>query len=540
MRRIATCLLLAAAPAALAQTAPEPTFSPDRVKADVTFLADDLLEGRNAGERGYDIAAKYVAARFEALGLKPAMKDGYWQQVPFVRSSVKAGTTGAMTIGGQRFVSGTDIVMGPSARFPDQAVDADVVFVGYGIDSKENGFDDYAGLDVKGKVVAMIGDIPEGGNTEINAHLTSERGIMASRRGAIGTIFLHTPKSEKTAPWERMRAYGTAPRLYWVDAAGKPYTPAPGLAVGGMLGPKASGALFAGAKRPLASVFAEAARPDARPKGFALTQTVRFERQSTLEQLKSPNVLAILLGSDPALAGEYIVLMAHLDHDGINAAAPGADKVMNGAMDNAAGTATMLEVARAFAESGTRPRRSILFAAVTAEEDGLLGSEYLAKNPVVAPGKVVGVVNLDMPILTYDFTDVTAFGAEHSTLGPLVAAAVAKAGVKLSPDPMPEEGIFTRSDHYMYVVEGVPSVMLATGFAGVGGERSRDFLKNHYHQVSDQVTLPFDWKAGAKFARINYLIARDLADAKEAPRWYAGNFFGETFAKGQPRAAKPR
>jgi Zn-dependent M28 family amino/carboxypeptidase len=277
-----------------------------------------------------------------------------------------------------------------------------------------------------------------------------------------------------------------------------------------------------------------------KPKGFAIPGKLTIERHSQLEKVSSPNVLAVLPGSDPALANEVVVLMAHLDHDGVIEKTPGADKIMNGAMDNAAGTATMLEVARAFAQNGVRPKRTILFAAVTAEEDGLLGAEYLAKNPVTGAGKVVAVVNLDMPLLTYDFTDINAFGAEHSTLGPVVAAAAAKAGVTVSPDPMPEESVFTRSDHYKFVVEGVPAVFLATGWAGPGKDKWADFLKNRYHQVTDQADETFDWNAGAKFARINYLIARDIADAPQAPRWYQGNFFGSTFAKNAPKAPRPK
>lgn len=540
MRRsvIAALLLAATAMPIAAEEAVEPAFTPEGVRAHVEFLADDLLEGRNTGERGYDIAARYVATRFAALGLKPGTPDGWYQTVPFVETKLKPGSTAAITIDGKRFVNGEEVVFGSSATYPEQRVDAGVVFVGYGISSPANGYDDYAGLDVRGKVVAYLQGFPKGAPSEIGAHLASEKARMAEARGAIGTLTINSPGIDRMMPWDRLKHYGTEARLRWIGKDGQPHVEAPGIAVGGLLGPAATRALFAGSKVPLTSIYAAEAKKGGRPKGFALPAKLAFERQSELRKIASPNVLAVLPGSDPALAGEYVVLMAHLDHDGIDANAVGADKIMNGAMDNAAGTATMLEVARAFVQSGKRPRRSILFAAVTAEEDGLLGSEYLAHNPVTANGKVVGVVNLDMPVLTYDFVDVVAFGAEHSTLGPMVAAAVAKAGVKLSPDPMPEEGIFTRSDHYSFVTQGVPAVMLATGFGGPGEKAFGDFLKNHYHKVSDDLKLPIDWQAGAKFARINYLIARDIADAPLAPRWYAGDFFGDTFAGDAPKAAK--
>jgi Zn-dependent M28 family amino/carboxypeptidase len=253
--------------------------------------------------------------------------------------------------------------------------------------------------------------------------------------------------------------------------------------------------------------------------------------------LKSANVLGILPGADPKLKDEYVVLSAHLDHLGM-ARQPG-DKIFNGAMDNATGVATMLETARAFATSGKRPRRSILFVALGGEEEGLIGSEYLARHPVVGTGKVVADVNLDMPILLYDFEDVVAFGAEHSTLGPIVADAAAKMGVTLSPDPMPSENLFVRSDHYSFVKAGVPSIFLVTGFKNGGEKAFRTFLKSNYHQVGDDVSQPFDWNAGAKFAKINYLIAREIADRDEAPRWYQGNSYGDRYAKNAPKAPKP-
>jgi len=233
-----------------------------------------------------------------------------------------------------------------------------------------------------------------------------------------------------------------------------------------------------------------------------------------------------------------VVVMGHLDHIGIKPGVTSGDAINNGAMDNATGIATMLEAARAMAANPNRPKRPVLFVAVTGEEKGLLGADYLSRFPVVpAGGRVVAVVNLDMPILTYDFTDVVAFGAEHSTLGPIVAAATAKDGVALSPDPMPEEGLFTRSDHYRFVQQGVPSIFLVTGHAGPGAKAFSDFLKTHYHRVSDDLALPFNWNAAAKFSRINMLIATEIANAPETPKWYADSFFGKVFA---PEAAKAK
>jgi Zn-dependent M28 family amino/carboxypeptidase len=308
--------------------------------------------------------------------------------------------------------------------------------------------------------------------------------------------------------------------------------------IGAYLDEAAAKPLFAGADTPVAQLFAAAAVPNARIKGFALKQRATLARTSKVKAYRSPNVIGLLRGSDPALADQYVVLSAHLDHVGVDPHLPG-DKIHNGAMDNAAGVATMLEAARAFATAKTRPKRSILFVALTAEEDGLLGSSYLAQHPVTGSGLLVADVNLDMPILLYDFQDVIAFGGEHSTMGEIVARAGARMGVTVSPDPMPEEQFFERSDHFNFVRAGVPSIFLMTGFKNGGEKAFRDFLANHYHQPSDQIDLPFDWEAGAKFARLNYWIAREAADAAEAPRWYEGNPFGDRYAPGLPRAPRP-
>ncbi len=444
-----------------------------------------------------------------------------------------------MTIGGKSFKYGVDVLFSPSAREASQAVEAPVVFVGFGLVAPEHGLDDYKGLDVKGKYVAFLSGFPKGLPSDIAAHLASEKAKFAQAHGAIGTVSVMTPTSLKAFSWERRAAYADADAYTWVAPDGKAHVEAPGIQAGAALHGPAMEALFAGSPRSLKSVLAEAEKNGARPKGFALKPTVKIERRSVKSIVNSPNVLAVLPGSDPALKDEYVVLMGHLDHDGVDETLPGEDKIYNGAMDNAAGISTMLEVAHAMVNSGTKPKRSILFAAVTAEEDGLLGADYLARYPMPKGAKVVGVVNLDMPVLTYDFTDVIAFGAEHSTLGPIVERAAGLDKVTLSPDPIPEQGVFTRSDHYMFVRQGVPSVFLVTGYAGPGKKANDDFEANHYHQVSDDLKVPFDWNAGAKFARINYLIAREIADTPEAPRWYADSFFGKIFAKDQPKAPAP-
>lgn len=537
---IAFLSLALASPAPAQRAVPAPEFSPESFRSHVAFLADDRLEGRDTGSRGYDLAALYVASRFEALGLKPAGRDGWYQQVPFLESRL-SGEPGSLTIGGRRFLHGQEVVLTPTPDEAPVALEAPAVFVGYGLEAPEIGVDDYEGLDVRGKIVVVLNGFPNGMKSDVGAHLNSDKRRVASNHGAIGLVSIRTLSEAKRRPWSRLQQSADEASLGWIGEDGRSYTPAPGLRFRATLDTPAAEALFAGAKTSLGRVLAEAGRKDGRPKGFALKPRIAISQQSAMRRFSSPNVLAILPGSDPKLAGEYVLLMAHLDHEGVkpakageSAEAGGGDRIYNGAMDNAVGIATMLEVARAMAASPDRPKRSILFAAVTAEEKGLLGAQYLARHGVPG-GKVAAVVNLDMPILLYDFTDVVAFGAEHSTMGEAVARAGRTMGVALAEDPLPQEGLFTRSDHYRFVQEGVPSVFLMTGFANGGREKFTNFLSTHYHKVSDQLSLPIDWKTGAKFARINYEIAREIADAPEAPRWYSDSFFGRTLA---PKAAK--
>jgi Zn-dependent M28 family amino/carboxypeptidase len=536
---LALLSLALASPAPAQPGGESPEFSPESFRSHVAFLADDKLEGRDTGSRGFDIAALYVASRFEALGLKPVGRDGWYQQVPFLESRL-SDEPGSLSIGGRRFVHGQEVVLTPTPDEAPVAIEAPAVFVGYGLEAPEIGIDDYKGLDVRGKVVVVLGGFPNGMKSDVGAHLNSDKRRVAARHGAVGLVTIRTLSESKRRPWSRMQETANEPSLGWTGGDGRAYTPAPGLRFRASLDSPAAETLFAGAKTPLARVLAEADRKGGRPKGFALKPRIAVSQHSAQRRFTSPNVLAVLPGSDPKLAGEYVLLMGHLDHEGMKTSGSGesgGDRIYNGAMDNAVGIATMLEVARAMATSTDRPKRSILFAAVTAEEKGLLGAQYLARNPL--PGiDVVGVVNLDMPVLLYDFTDVIAFGAEHSTMGAAVARAGKGMGVALSEDPLPQEGLFTRSDHYRFVQEGVPSVFLMTGFANGGREKFTDFLATHYHKVSDQLSLPIDWRAGAKFARINYEIAREIADSPEVPRWYSDSFFGKVLAPDREKAKR--
>ena len=541
MRSFALALLLACTAPAAAQT-----FSADRIRADVSFLSDDLLEGRDTGSPGHEIAARYVASRFEALGLKPAGDKGtYFQRITFQKTEA-AGEPGSVTISGpagqRSWKHATDVLVSLNPLQPRYDVSAPLVFVGYGIESPQLGLDDYRGLDVRGKIVVTLRGFPKGMPSEEGAHLSATKAEAAERHGAIGMLSVDTLLSAKTRPWAAILPFASQPEFTWVGPDGKPFVEAPGIRASASLNGAAAEAIFAGAPRSLAAIRAEADRSGARPKGFALKTRAQVIENARSERVTSPNVAAMIRGSDPALANQYVVLSAHLDHIGVSPARPGdtpkTDRINNGALDNGAGIATMLEVARAVATEGKAPRRSIIFLASTGEEKGLLGADYFARHPTVPISSIVGNVDLDMPLLLYRFTDLVAFGANHSTLGPLTAAAVAPMNVKLSPDPMPEESIFVRSDHYMFVRQGVPAVFLATGFANGGEAKWKGFLGGNYHHPGDDLSQPIDWESGARFAEANYRIMRAMADGDTPPLWFKGAFFGDIFAPKAQRAPR--
>ncbi len=505
-----------------------------RLEADVRFLADDLLEGREAGSRGYDIAAKYVAERYRSLGLEPGGGDGtYYQTVPMRAVTSADQASGSVTLSGAgapaSFERNVDYVVSPTSRSVQASVTAPVVFVGFGFVSEDYGRDDYEGLDVEGKIVALLYGSPKSVNSEERAHYNATRSQRASERGAIGTLTIWTPELEQRYPFERaVKNNGRGTSMVWLDANGEPHSTAPNIKGGAAVGMAGAQKLFANAPASWEEILAAAETDEGEVPAFDLDMTATIVSQTAEHnETAAPNVVGILRGSDPALRDEYVILTAHLDHVGIRPTPEeGDDELHNGAMDNAAGTASLLEAARLLAKNP--PRRSVVFVALTAEEKGLVGSDYYAHNPTVPKDKMVANINLDMPIVTYAFTDVIAFGAERSTLYPEVEAAAARAGLTLSPDPDPAQGLFTRSDQYSFVKQGVPALFLKTGFAGDGEAAQKKFRATHYHKPSDEPDL-VDYEQLRRFAQVNYEIAVGVATMDARPVWKKGDFFGRTF-----------
>jgi Zn-dependent M28 family amino/carboxypeptidase len=525
--------------ASVAQAAAETTHATtaaERIKADVVFLADDAREGREAGSRGYQAAADYVSTRMAEIGLEPAGIDGWFQQVPLrANTPVLESAAFAVTNADGEAVDLThleDFRVFVSADQTEMDITAPAVFIGFGVHAPDQGHDDYAGLDVKGKIVVYIGGAPDRFDSEQRAHYSSGGGKAdaAAKHGAVGIVSLRSIAGEKRFPWARLISNPTRTRMTWVHPDGRAEVAGAGIAGSGVLNPEISQLLFDGAEKSFAEVRAEAEAKGVSPAGFDLTVTISMQGAQTSKVVTSPNVVGLIPGSDPDLKDEYIVLSAHLDHTGVNQKKidAGEDGINNGAFDNAMGVATMLEAATRLRAASLG--RSVLILAVTAEEKGLLGADYFAHYPTVDGDALAANVNLDMPVVLHPFTDVIAFGAERSSIGPIVRAAAENMGIALSPDPFPEQNLFVRSDHYRFVEKGVPAVFLVVGFANGGKEKINDFRKNHYHKPSDDTSLPILYDEAARFAEVNTMIAKDLANAEERPHWNEGDFFGELFS----------
>lgn len=509
--------------------------SMDNIEADMRFLASDELEGREAGTPGYDAAAEYVAARMAELGVMPAGdNDSYFQTVPLRRSyrvpdelSLDVGNTETGTA--LALEENVDYVMYGSTGADRATVSAEAVFVGFGIVAPDLGRDDYEGLDVDGKIVVMLSGTPKGIQTEERAYYGSQKAAEASKRGAVGVVTLETPTRETVYSFARLVGEGRleSARMSWLHPDGTAFSRAPNIQATGYLSLAGGQKLLEGAGRDFDAIMAVAEAEGGAVAGFNLPYRIAMTQASSLDTVESDNVIGLIEGSDPALKDEIIVLTAHLDHIGVSRSFED-DKINNGALDNAAGVSTLLEVARMMLE-GERPKRSVMLLIVTAEEKGLLGAQYFAQNPTVDPARLVGNVNLDMPVLTYEFEDVVAFGSDRSTIAAAVRSAANEMGMQLSPDPFPDQGLFTRSDHFRLVEIGVPSIFLATGTANGGDAAWAEHFATNYHRPSDDMDNRISFQAAANFAEINARIALTLANAETRPLWVKDDFFARQF-----------
>jgi Zn-dependent M28 family amino/carboxypeptidase len=530
-----------------AQTAPRAvSIAVDRIRAadvaaHIKFLADDLLEGRAPTTRGGDLAAQYIAAQFAVLGLEPAGENGtYFQFVPIIESTVAKGftLTGRSATTSERFVAPTDLVASSASELSTVDVKAPVVFVGYGIVAPEYRWNDYAGVDVKGKIVlVMVNDPPApaseptlfGGKALTYYGRWTYKYEEAARQGAAGAILIHTLESA-TYPWGVVQSsWGGA--QYSVPTV--PGTPV--LTLKSWMTEEASKRLAAAGGQDL-DVLRRGARERA-AKPVELGVTVEGALQQTVSRKTSPNVIGVLKGTKP---NEALIYTAHYDHIGMRNDPNSKDTIYNGARDNASGVAGILEIAEAFLASGQRPARSIYFVSTTAEESGLLGSEYLATHPVMPIDKVAANINIDSLNVYGPSTDVVLLGAERSTLQEPVAAVVKEWGRKTGQDEHPERGYFFRSDHFPLAKVGVPAVSItlpnASSFTGPNAERARKLAATYnetcYHQPCDEFSTEWDLTGGVDDLRLLADLGWRVANAPAMPRYHPDEQFARPRAGG--------
>jgi hypothetical protein len=512
-------------------------FSKSALRANIRFLADDLLEGRGTGTRGQEIAARYVAAQFEAFGLEPGgAKGSYFQPVPFREVTVDpAACEASITRNGKttRLKWGEDFLSRGNSLQQDISVEAPMVFVGFGVVNPGREYDSYKGVDARGKIIVILPGAPPSFPANERAHFASglEKARQAVAHGAVGIVSLWTPQSEASLPWTRMPNQVESPAYRWLDSNGVPNDTFKELRGSAILSMKAAEKLLATAEQPYPEVLKAAGAGT--PRSFPLEATVRLHAVSKHREVTSPNVAGILRGSDPTLAQEYVVYSAHTDHMGIGKPING-DRIYHGAVDDASGTSALIELARAYSSLSRRPARSILFLATTAEEQGLLGADYFARFPTVPQQSIVADLNMDGAAVFYTFKDVV--GDEHSTLGDTLARVAAIEGLEVSPDPMPEQNGFVRADHYAFVRQGIPALTIGEGLKAkdpsVDGRKFvENWIETRYHAPADDINQPLDFDATLQYMRVIFLMGFDVAQQRRRPAWKPGDFFGQLFGK---------
>ena len=511
---------------------------PAAIASHIHFLASDVLEGRETGMRGFEVAAEYVRAQFEAIGLQPIHGD--WFQHFALRAATLDEEHSSFALNGKPLVIRKDFLLRPDFARDSVAVDAPLVMTGFGVTAPELHHDDYAGIDARGRIVVMFSGAPKPFPADQRAYYSSSdvKRHNAAAHGAVGILTISTTTDELRNPFEkRARQSGIVPMTY-LDAGGNPVDVLESIKGSASLSGKAAETLFAGAAIPLDRLLADAENGVAH--SFALDGTASIKTVTRFSQVTSENIIGVLPGSDTTLRDEYVVVSAHLDHLGNHPADDGSDGLYNGAYDNASGIACLIEIARGLA-TGPRPKRSILFVAFTGEEKGEQGSEYFVHFPPVPARQLVADVNMDMFLMIYPVADVVPLGGEHSSLGAAASTAAHAAGFDVSPDPYPEEVRFIRSDQYSFVKAGIPAIHIKPGNKSTdpavdGAKMTRDWLRTIYHSPHDDLSQRFDFASGARYAETNLRLVKAIANAPSRPEWVKGDFFGETFGHGGRKA----
>lgn len=520
-------LFLAAisAAAAVAAAATDWNAEGQRWWAHIQYLADDKLEGRLTGSEGHRKAAGYVAGKFATAGLKPAGTDGYFQPVAFSVLQIDEEHTSVELVRDGR---AEPVKLGEDASIslrsdPADNIEAGAVFAGYGFAVPEKNYNDLAGLDVRNKIVIYLAGGPASLPGPLKSHYQSaaERWKTLKSAGAIGVAVIENPHS-MDIPWARQALSRFQPQMSLAETALQSYA---GMRFAAYINPEHADKFLAGSGHTFAEILA-AANADGPLPHFPLAVSIRAKLSVKRSQVESPNVVGVLPGSDPALKDEYVALSAHLDHLGIGEPING-DNIYNGAMDDASGVASLLEIARALHDSGVQLKRSLIFVAVTGEEKGLLGSWHFANHPTVPAKSIVADINMDMFLPLHALHYLEVQGLDESSLGEDIRFVCKAAGVEVQPDKEPDRNIFIRSDQYSFIRRGVPALMLEFGYAPGSKEEKlhKEWLKNRYHAPSDDTNQPVDLAAAAQFNHILLELTRRVADSPDRPQWNKDSFF---------------
>jgi Zn-dependent M28 family amino/carboxypeptidase len=504
--------------------------NPQEIDAHLRFLSSDLLQGRAPATRGGELTEQYIATELQTFGIKPGVGDSsYFQRVPIdvVKAdpaSIKVTASGKANAN-LRFTD--DVVVWPGSATSASAAHGELVFVGYGVSAPEYKWDDFKGTDVRGKILlVLVNDPPAppgesnlfGGKAMTYYGRWTYKFEEAERRGAAGMLIVHT--TERAGyPWSVVvSSNSTEHRILPRPAS----LPAP-IGVRGWITDSAATAILAQAGLNMAQLRKQAESRSFRPVPTGIV--IDASMKNSLQHMSSNNVVGVLTGLDPKVRDQYVAYSAHWDHFGIGPTING-DSIYNGAVDNASGVATVLTIAHAAAE-GVRPRRSQIFIFVTAEESGLLGSQYFAEHPTVPAAKIIAALNMDVVTLNGRVRDLDVMGDTKSSLGPALAQMLRPEGVHLSPDAHPEQGHFYRSDHFSFAKVGIPSVSIGAGTdyvgrpAGWGLQQADDYTAHRYHQPSDEYRRDFDLRGAAQLAEIVYRFGFSLANGDTIPTWNA-------------------
>ena len=523
MKRFASIVAIAALCAASLTAAADA--SGKRWWSHVEALANDAMKGRQTGSPEHRKAAEYVAAQFEKAGLKPAGVNGYLQPVTFdVRKIVESKSSLELVRNGraERLTLGEDAFITLRVD-PAPSVDAPLVFAGYGLTVPENHFDDLAGLDLKGKIIVTINGGPESLPGNLRAHYGAavERQTFLEKAGVIGLVTIQNPKTSDI-PWPRTALSRFQESMSLADPS---LVDMKSVKIAVTVNAAHADKWLAGSGHTIAELLALADAGKPLPR-FPLTASLRAKATVERRQVESQNVVGVLPGSDPALKNEYVALSSHLDHLGVGEPIDG-DAIYNGAMDDASGIASLLDIAESMKESKTALKRSLLFVAVTAEEKGLLGSRYFAAHPTVNASALVADLNIDMYLPLYPMRLLTVYGLTESDLGDDVRRVAASMKVEIQDDPAPQRNVFVRSDQYNFIRRGIPAVMIAFGYKKGSPEEGLEkaWLEHRYHAPSDDLKQPLDPKAAAAYNRFMLQLATMVANDPARPHWKPGSFF---------------